>query len=59
MCPACIGTAAMIYASVTSAGGLTALVIKKRRSAAGNKDVIAPAVNAGERERAPPPSTVS
>jgi hypothetical protein len=50
----------MIYASVTSAGGITALVIKKRRSAAGNKDVIAPTtVNAGERERAPPPNTAS
>jgi len=49
----------MIYASVTSAGGITALVIKKRRSAAGHKNAIAPTVNAGERERAPPRSTAS
>lgn len=32
MCPACIATAAIVTAGTTSAGGLTALVVKKFRS---------------------------
>lgn len=31
MCPACIATAAFITAGVTSAGGVTTFIIKKRR----------------------------
>jgi hypothetical protein len=40
MCPACITTVALIVAGVTSTGGLTALVVKKRRPKTGaNIDV--------------------
>ena len=41
MCPACITTVALIVAGVTSTGGLTALVVKKRRAktSADNIDV--------------------
>ncbi len=31
MCPACLAFAAMITAGVTSAGGLTAYTLKKRK----------------------------
>lgn len=31
MCPACLATAAWVVAGTTSAGGLTALVVKKLR----------------------------
>ena len=32
MCPACLTTAALVIAGVTSAGGLTTLVVKKVRA---------------------------
>jgi hypothetical protein len=38
MCPACIATAALLAASVTSAGGLGAMVVKKLRAKADAKD---------------------
>jgi hypothetical protein len=36
MCPACITTVALIVAGVTSTGGLTAFVVKKRRAKTAN-----------------------
>ena len=55
MCPACIGTAALIYTAMTSAGagGITALVVKNRRSKPANRGVAPPIVNAGEPDRSP------
>jgi hypothetical protein len=57
MCPACIGTAALIYASITSAGGITALVVKTRRSKPVDEGVEAPTVN--EPSRSPPPENAN
>jgi hypothetical protein len=37
MCPACLTTAALAVAGVTSAGGLTALVVKTLRATTGAK----------------------
>jgi hypothetical protein len=37
MCPACLTTAALAVAGVTSAGGLTALVVKTLHAKAGAK----------------------
>lgn len=31
MCPACIATAALITVGVTSAGGVTTIILKRRR----------------------------
>jgi hypothetical protein len=39
MCPACITTVALIVAGVTSTGGLTALVVKKRRAKTGANNI--------------------
>ena len=39
MCPACIITVALIVAGVTSTGGLTALVVKKRRAKTGANNI--------------------
>jgi hypothetical protein len=35
MCPACVATAALVVADATSAGGKTALVVKKLRAKTG------------------------
>ena len=37
MCPACIASAAMVIASVTSAGGLAAVIAKVRGKSAAKK----------------------
>jgi hypothetical protein len=37
MCPACLTTAALAVAGVTSAGGLTTLVVKKLRARTGTQ----------------------
>ena len=37
MCPACLASAALMIASVMSAGGLTALVVKKLGTKSGAK----------------------
>jgi hypothetical protein len=39
MCPACITTVALIVAGVTSTGGLTTLVVKKRRAKTGANNI--------------------
>jgi len=39
MCRACIITVALIVAGVTSTGGLTALVVKKRRAKTGANNI--------------------
>ena len=39
MCPACIASAAMMVASATSAGGLTALVVKRLRVKPGSTKI--------------------
>jgi hypothetical protein len=38
MCPACIATMALIVASATSTGGLTALAMKTLRAKTGARD---------------------
>ncbi len=38
MCPACLTTMALIAASTSSTGGLTALAMKKLRGQAGQKN---------------------
>jgi hypothetical protein len=38
MCPACLTTMALIAASATSTGGLTALAIKKLRATSGEEN---------------------
>jgi hypothetical protein len=37
MCPACLATAALAVAGVTSTGGLAALAVRKRRARSGAK----------------------
>ena len=39
MCPACLTTAALAFTGVTSAGGLTALVLKKIRAPNSSKSI--------------------
>ena len=48
MCPACITTVALIVAGVTSTGGLTALVVKKRRVKTGADNIDAATQTKGE-----------
>jgi hypothetical protein len=40
MCPACLTTAALVVAGASSAGGLTALVVKKLRTRALPKVIV-------------------
>lgn len=49
MCPACMATAALIVASTTSAGGLTALAVKKLRSRTGARNNV-PTIQTGGKE---------
>ena len=39
MCPACVANIAVIAASATSTGGLTAFVVKKLQTKAGRKNL--------------------
>jgi len=39
MCPACLTTVALMVAGVTSAGGLTALAVKKLRAKTDAKNI--------------------
>jgi hypothetical protein len=48
MCPACITTVALIVTGVTSTGGLTALVVKKRRSQTGANNIDVSTQTKGE-----------
>ncbi len=48
MCPACITTAALLVAGATSAGGLTALAMKKLRAKTGGKIIDPTTQTAGE-----------
>lgn len=49
MCPACFATAAWVVAGATSAGGLTALVVKKFRAGPAAAGSQAPTSGTGER----------
>ena len=40
MCPACLTTTALVVAGATSAGGLTALAVKKLRIWTGAKVIV-------------------
>jgi hypothetical protein len=40
MCPACIATAAWVVAGVSSAGGLSALAVKKIRAKTSAKKIL-------------------
>ena len=53
MCPACMTTAALIVAGTTSAGGLTALVVRTLRAKAGAR-AINPAPKPAESKNKPP-----
>jgi hypothetical protein len=48
MCPACITTVALIVAGATSTGGLTMLVVKKRRAKTGADYIGAATQTKGE-----------
>ena len=48
MFPACITTVALIVAGVTSTGGLTALVVKKRRAKTGADNIDVATQTKGE-----------
>ena len=48
MCPACITTVALIVAGATSTGGLTALVVKKRRAKTGANNIDVATQTKGE-----------
>jgi hypothetical protein len=53
MCPACMTTAALIVAGTTSAGGLTALVVRTLRAKAGARTINPATQTSGEQNGTP------